>query len=91
MIDRFIIFIRLSNFSVLNNVNISEKKDIAVVIKDKHKLLGLDISKENFTDANFDEFVKQVQIIDYYNDIERSNIPLEDIQFIINARGVLKK
>lgn len=91
MIERFIVFIRLSHFSVLNNINISEKKDIAVVIKDKHKLLGVEISKENFTDANFDEFVKQVQIIDYYNDIARSNIPLEDIQFIINARSVLKK
>lgn len=90
MIERFIIFIRLSHFSVLNNINISEKKDIAVVIKDKHKLLGVEISKEHFADANFDEFVKQVQIIDYYNDIERSNIPLEDIQFIINARAVLK-
>ena len=90
MIERFIVFIRLSHFSVLNNINISEKKDIAVVIKDKHKLLGVEISKEHFADANFDEFVKQVQIIDYYNDIERSNIPLEDIQFIINARAVLK-
>lgn len=91
MIERFIVFIRLSHFSVLNNINISEKKDIAVVIKDKHKLLGVEISKENFADANFDEFVKQVQIIDYYNDIQRSNIPLEDIQFIINARAILKK
>ena len=90
-IERFITYVRLSYFSVLNNVNIFEKKDISVVIKDKHKLLGFDISKDHFADANFDEFVKQVQILDYYNNIQKSNILLEDIQFIINARSVLKK
>ena len=90
-IDKFIAYIRLSYFSVLNNINIYEKKDISVVIKDKHKLLGFDISKDHFAEANFDEFVKQVQIIDYYNNIEKSNILLEDIQFMINARSVLKK
>ena len=30
-------------------------------------------------------------IIDYYNDIKRSNIPLEDIQFIMNSRATLKR
>ena len=79
------------HFSVLNNINVTEKKDIAIVIKDKHKLLGIEISKENFITANFDDFVKQVQILDYYNDIDRSNIPLEDIQFIMNVRATLKK
>lgn len=91
MIERFIKFVRLYPFSVLNNVKLDEKKDIAVVIKDKHKLLGLEISKENFMEANFDEFAKQTQIIDYYNDIQRSNIPLEDIQFVMNSRATLKK
>lgn len=91
MIDRFINFIRLYHFSVLNNVNIFEKKEIAIVIKDKHKLLGLEISKENFTEANLDDFAKQTQIIDYYNDIEKSNISLEDIQFVINSRAILKR
>lgn len=91
MIERFISFIRLYHFSVLNNVNIFEKKDIAIVIKDKHKLLGLEISKDNFLEANLDDFAKQTQIIDYYNDISRSNIPLEDIQFIMNSRATLKR
>ena len=91
MIERFIKFIRLYSFSVLTNVNVYEKKEIAIVIKDKHKLLGLEISKDNFLEANLDDFAKQTKIIDYYNDIEKSNIPLEDIQFIMNSRTILKK
>ena len=91
MIERFITFIRLYHFTVLNNVNIFEKKEIAIVIKDKHKLLGLEISKDNFLEANLDEFAKQTQIIDFYNDIQRSNILLDDIQFVMNSRSILKR
>ena len=91
MIERFINFIRLYHFSVLNNVNIFEKKDIAIVIKDKYKLLGLEVSKDNFLESNLDDFAKQTQIIDYYNDIERSNIQLEDIQFVMTSKAILKK
>ena len=91
MIEKFRKFVRLYHFSVINNININEKKDISVVIKDKYKLLGLTISKENFTEANLEDLMKQTQIIDYYNDIAKSNIPLEDIQYVMNARPILKK
>ena len=68
----------------------AERKDIAVVIKDKHKLLGLEISKENFTESNLPDFAKQTQIIDYYNDIAKSEITVDDIQFVLNARTIIK-
>lgn len=91
MIDKFRKFIRLYRFSVINNITINEKKDISVVIKDKYKLLGLTISKENFTEANLEDLMKKTQIIDYYNDIAKSNIPLVDIQYVMNAKPILKK
>ena len=91
MIEKFTSFIRLYPFNVLNNVNIKEKKDISIIIKDKHKLLGIEVSKENFTESNLEEFAKHTQIIDYYNDIKKSNILFKDIQFVINARLILKK
>lgn len=91
MITKFRKFVRLYRFSVINNININEKKDIAVVIKDKYKLLGLTISKENFEEANLEDLMKKTQIIDYYNDIAKSNIPLEDIQYVMNAKPILKK
>lgn len=91
MIEKFRRFVRMYRFSVINNININEKKDISVVIKDKYKLLGLTISKENFTEANLEDLMKKTQIIDYYNDIAKSNIPLEDIQYVMNAKPILKK
>lgn len=91
MIEKYRKFIRFYEFSVINHVNINEKKDISVVIKDKYKLLGLTLTKENFSDANLEEFVKQTQIVNYYNHIAKSNINVEDIQFVMNSRSILNK
>ena len=91
MIERFRRFVRLHDFSVINHVNITEKKDLSVVIKDKYKLLGLNITKDHFTSAGLEDFISQVHIVTYYNDIKRSNIPIEDIQYIMNAKPILKR
>lgn len=91
MIERFRKFVRLHDFSVINHINVAEKKDISVVIKDKYKLLGLNISKDNFADAGLEDFISQVHIISYYNDIKNSNIPIEDIQYVMNAKPILKR
>ena len=68
-----------------------EKKDISIVIKDKYKLLGMALTKENFSEAGIDELIKDIQLIKSYNDIVRSNILLEDIQYVINAKEILKR
>lgn len=91
MIERFRKFVRLHDFSVINHINITEKKDISVVIKDKYKLLGLNVTKDNFAEASLEDFISQVHNISYYNDIKKSNIPLEDIQYIMNAKPILKR
>ena len=91
MIERFRRFVRLHDFSVINHINITEKKDISVVIKDKYKLLGLNILKDNFSNAGLDDFISQVHTISYYNDIKNSNIPIEDIQYMMNAKPILKR
>ncbi len=91
MIERIRKFVRLYNFSVINNINMLEKKDISIVIKDKYKLLGMALTKENFSEAGIDELIKDIQLIKSYNDIVRSNILLEDIQYVINAKEILKR
>ena len=57
----------------------------------KNIAFGFNITKDNFTDAGLEDFINQVHIINYYNDIQKSNIPLEDIQYIMNARSILKR
>lgn len=91
MIDRIRTFVRLYDFSVINHINITEKKDISIVIKDKYKLLGMNLSKENFLESNIEELLKDAQITNVYRNIEKSNIPIEDIRFVMKAKDILKR
>ncbi len=91
MIARIKKFVRLNYFSVINHIIIAEKKDISIVIKDKYKLFGMTLTKDNFSEANLEELMKDIQIIKVYNDIIKSNILIDDVRYIINAKEILKR
>lgn len=84
-------FITFSNFSVINYVKISDKKELSVIIKDKYKLFGMQISKENFQEGNIDDLMKKVKIVNNYNNILKSKFSVQDIEFIMSSKELLKK
>ena len=84
-------FINFSNFSVINYIKISDTKDLAVIIKDKYKLFGMQVSKENFQEDNIEELIKKVKIINDYNNIQKSKFSIEDLEYIITVKEMLKK
>ena len=63
-------FVTFSNFTVINYIKISDKKDLSVIIKDKYKLFGMQVSKENFQEDNIEDLIKKVKIIANYNNIQ---------------------
>jgi len=84
-------FITFSNFSVINYVKISDKKELAIIIKDKYQLFGMQISKENFQEGNIEDLMKKVKIINNYNNILKSKFSVQDIEFIMSSKELLKK
>lgn len=84
-------FVTYSNFTVLNYVKISDKKALSVIIKDKYKLFGMEISKENFEEGNIDDLIKKVKIVNNYNNIQKSKFSVKDLEYIITVKEMLKK
>lgn len=84
-------FINFSNFTVINYVKISDTKDLAVIIKDKYKLFGLQVSKENFQEDSIDDLIRKVKIITNYNNIQKSKFSVEDLEYITTVKEMLKK
>ena len=72
-------FINFSNFAVINYIKISDTKEVSVIIKDKYKLFGMQVSKENFQEDNIEDLIKKVKIISNYNNIQKSKFSIEDI------------
>lgn len=84
-------FINFSNFTVINYIKISDTKDLAVIIKDKYKLFGMQVSKENFQEDNIEDLIKKVKIINNYNNIQKSKFSIEDLEYITTVKEMLKK
>ena len=84
-------YIALTNFTVLNNVNALENKDLAIIIKDKYKLYGMELTKENFTEDNVEDLIRKVKCIYDYNNIKKSDWKIDEIDYVIKAKELLKK
>lgn len=90
MIENIMDFIRHTDFTVINNINISEKKEISVVIKDRYKLFGMTLTKEDFQEANLEALIADTQIINNRNYIEKSNLSIPKIRYAFDANVILK-
>lgn len=84
-------FVNFSNFTVINHVNISDTKELSIIIKDKYKLLGMQLSKENFEEDSIEDLIRKVRIINNYNNIQKSKFSIKDLEFIMNVKEMLKK
>lgn len=84
-------FINFSNFTVINYIKISDTKDLAVIIKDKYKLFGMQVSKENFQEDNIEDLIRKVKIIANYNNIQKSKFSINDLEYITTVKEMLKK
>ena len=82
--------IKSPGFSVINNINITENKDMGIIIKDKYKLLGLNVNKEDFEEGNVDSLVSLTRTLTNYNNIQTSNLSMEQLEFMCKAKEILK-
>ena len=83
-------FIKNPNITIINNISITQEKDIALTIKDKYKLCNMNVMKEDFEEDNLDKLMSNVDVICTYNNIKRSNLSVEDIKFILQAGKLLE-
>ena len=90
MIENIMEFIKHTDFTVINNINISEKKEISVFIKDRYKLFGMTLTKEDFQEANIEALIADTQIINNRNNIEKSNLSIPKIRYAFDANIILK-
>ena len=83
--------ITFSNSIVINYIKISDKKELSVIIKDKYKLFGMQLSKENFNEDNIEDLMKKVKILTNYNNILKSKFSTKDLEYITTVKEMLKK
>lgn len=84
------VFINSPYNNFINNITILEEKDISIIIKDRYKLLGFSIEKEDITPQSVDTLIGTLEDIKTGINIKKIGINLDEINEIINIKKTLK-
>ena len=89
-IEEFREFIKYPYITIINNIKISEEKDITIVIKDKYNLCDINVTKGDLDEDNIDNLILSVESICKYNYLRHSKIKLDDVNFVLQAKKILE-
>ena len=89
-IEKFREFIKYPNITIINNIKISEEKDITIVIKDKYSLCDINVTKEDLNEDNIDNLISSVDNICKYNYLRHSKVKLNDVNYVLQANKILE-
>lgn len=81
-------FLRSGYVNIINNISFDRDFDMAMVISDRYKLLGFDISSDDIS-GNVDSLIDDVFKIILENSIEKSGVSYEDILFLVKVRDLV--
>lgn len=76
--------------TIINNITILEEKDIALIIKDRYKLLNFIVEKEDLNINNLDNLISTLEDIQIGINLSKAEIKIDDIEQLINLKKILK-
>ncbi len=88
-IDEFCDFAKWPYFTILNNIKITEDKDMLFIIKDRYQLLNINITKDDLSVDNLDNLMGILTKCEKYYYINMNNINLENIQAEIELKKII--
>lgn len=84
-------YIRNPYFTIINNIKMSEEKDIALIIKDRYKLLNFNIEKEDLNEDNLENLLNELQKINISNNIKKAGLNVNSIKYLCEYKKILEK
>ena len=73
-IDNLQEFAKWPYFTILNNINILEEKDIAFLIKDRYSLLGINLTKEDLDEGKLPKIIETLEKVEKFYYIKKNGI-----------------
>ena len=76
---------------IIDNIKISDVKDIEKIICDKYQLNDITVNPESLNIDEIDKYIESISKAILYFDVERLNIDLESIKFLLDSDEIVKK
>ena len=76
---------------IIDNIKISDVKDIEKIICEKYQLNDITVDPESLNIDEIDKYIENIGKAILYFDVERLNIDLEGIKFLLDSDEIVKK
>lgn len=84
-------FIYTNDLNIINNISITENKNIPQIISDRYRLIKISVKEDKITQDNIDSYLDNLDILITYYDLSRVNIDLDEISFILYINKLKEK
>lgn len=76
--------------NIITNLTILDEKDIAIIIKDRYKLLNFNIKQEDFNAKNMESLIKMLEniLISFY--LKKVGLKVQEIEELIQIKQTLR-
>lgn len=75
---------------MLNNIKLAEEPDITSIISNRYKILNINLEKEDL-EENLETLMEDVEKIVDFNNIQKSDLNIEDIEFVEKVKPMINK
>ena len=82
-------FVNYPYCTIINNTKMLESQEIKTIIKDRYKLLNINIENEDLELENIDSLIDTIKIIMQAHNIRKNNIDLDKIECGIEFKKIL--
>lgn len=83
-------FLKMPYNALIKNTTILEEKDIAMIIKDRNKLLDFNIEKEDISANNIDGLIRMLENIKTGINLKKAGLEIKTIEELCTIRKLLK-
>ena len=91
IIDDINYFLYTSELSIINNIYITDERDIAMVIFDKYNLLGFNIQPDLLEPENIDGLIEVVSVLVNNIYFDKVNVSISNLNFIYEAVDIIEE
>lgn len=77
--------------ALIENLKYKNLDELNLIVFDKYRLLGLNLTVDSFGIDNLDSFIKAIGNIIIYYALEELNVDIDEINFILQSDEIIKK
>ena len=83
-------FIKSPYNTIMKNIHISDEKDIGIIIKDRYRLLGFKVEKEDLEEENIYNLEKYLKKLELSANLEKAGLKIDEIERAYKIKELLK-